>query len=113
MQERRCRRLQHDDQRAADRHRDPQRLRRRGGAARSDSPAPLARATTAVVPYVRKLKIVNAPERTRAGEPERRDLRPAQVADDRRIREHVQRLGGERAERRQRQTQDLSVVARG
>ena len=46
----------------------------------------------------------------RPGETECGDLRPAQVADDCRVGEHVQRLGRERAEGRQRQADDLAVV---
>ena len=45
-----------------------------------------------------------------AGEAERRDLRPAEVTDDRRVGEDVQRLGRQRAERRQRETDDLAIV---
>jgi hypothetical protein len=53
------------------------------------------------------LKIVNAVERTvaaigedRGGDRHRRELRRAEVADDRGVDQHVQRLGGERTERR-------------
>ena len=42
---------------------------------------------------------------------ERGELRRAQVADDRGVHEHVERLGRERAERRDRQQADLAVVA--
>lgn len=48
----------------------------------------------------------------RAGEPERRDLRPAEMTDDCRVRQHVQGLRRERAERRQREPEDLAVVRR-
>src|SRR5581483_3968123 len=48
----------------------------------------------------------------RPGETERRDLRPAEVPDDRRVCEDVQRLGCERAERRQCKAADLAVVGR-
>jgi hypothetical protein len=48
----------------------------------------------------------------RRGERERGELRRAEMADDRRVGEQVQRLGGERAERRQREAQDLAVVRR-
>ena len=41
---------------------------------------------------------------------ERRDLRPAEMADDCRVGEDVQRLGRERAERRQREADDLAIV---
>ena len=46
----------------------------------------------------------------RAGEPERGDLRAAEVADDCRVDEDVERLRCERTERRQREPQDLAVV---
>ena len=40
------------------------------------------------------------PREHRRRDPERRELRPAEMADDRRVDEEVERLGGERAERR-------------
>jgi hypothetical protein len=43
-------------------------------------------------------------------ERERRELRRAEVADDCGVGEQVQRLGRERAERRQGEQQDLAVV---
>ena len=43
-------------------------------------------------------------------DPERRQLGPAEVADDRRVDEEIERLGGQRAERRHREPQDLAVV---
>jgi hypothetical protein len=46
----------------------------------------------------------------RSGERERRELRRAEMADDRRVGEQVQRLGGERAEGGKGQAQDLAVV---
>ena len=46
----------------------------------------------------------------RRGERQRRELRRAEVADDRGVDEQVQRLGGERAEGGQREAQDLAVV---
>ena len=45
-----------------------------------------------------------------AGEAERRDLRPAEMTDDRGVGEDVQRLGRQRAERRQREPDDLAIV---
>ena len=44
------------------------------------------------------------------GDPERGELRAAEVADDRRVDEDVERLGGERAERRHGEAEDLAVV---
>ena len=44
------------------------------------------------------------------GDPERGELWPPEVPYDRRVDEEVERLGGERSERRERQTQDLPVV---
>ena len=43
---------------------------------------------------------------------ERGELRRAEVADDRGVDEHVERLGGERAERRHGEPEDLAVVGR-
>ena len=43
---------------------------------------------------------------------ERRELRAAEMADDRGVGEHVERLGGERAQREPGEPQDLAVVAR-
>jgi len=45
-----------------------------------------------------------------ADQRERRELRRPEVADDRRVDEQVQRLGRERAERRQGEPEDLAVV---
>ena len=50
------------------------------------------------------------PGEHRAREPERRDLRPAQMADDRRVHEHVERLRRERPEGGESQAEDLAVV---
>ena len=106
------RRLADDQQHGADRDRDPQRLRRQARGTLG-----LARAARTRDDGRRAVREeVEDRERAgedRAGEPERGDLRPAQVADDRRVRQHVERLGSQRAERRQRQPQDLAVVARG
>jgi hypothetical protein len=44
------------------------------------------------------------------GERERSELRRAEVADDRRVDQQVQRLGGERAERGEGEVEDLAVV---
>ena len=41
---------------------------------------------------------------------ERRQLRPAEMADDRRVDEEVERLGRERAQRRDGELEDLAVV---
>ena len=78
----------------------------------SSSPAPPARATWAVVPYWRKLKIANVPPRIVERDAERRELRAAEVPDDRRVDEEVERLGRERAQRREREPDDLAVVLR-
>ena len=48
----------------------------------------------------------------RAGDAERGELRPAKVADDRRVDQDVERLGGERAERREGEPEDRGVVLR-
>ena len=50
-------------------------------------------------------------ERRRRGA-ERGELRAAEVPDDRGVDEDVERLGGERAERRKREPEDLAVVRR-
>ena len=47
-----------------------------------------------------------------AGEPERCELVHAEMADDRRVGEHVERLGRQRAERRQGDREDLAIVRR-
>ena len=47
-----------------------------------------------------------------SGEAERGELRPAEVTDDRGVGEDVQRLRGERAERGEREPEDLPVVRR-
>jgi hypothetical protein len=48
----------------------------------------------------------------RAGEAEGRKLRSAEMAHDRGVDEHIERLGGKRPERGQREMQDLPVVSR-
>ena len=48
----------------------------------------------------------------RRGERERGELRRAEVADDRGVDEQVERLGRQRAERGEREAQDLAVVGR-
>ena len=76
------------------------------------APPPLRRrrATCAVVPYWRKLKIANSAAEDGERDPERGELRPAEVADDRRVDEEVERLRRERAQRREREPEDLAVV---
>ena len=69
----------------------------------SASPAPPARATCAVVPYWRKLKIANDAAEDDRRDAERGELRAPEVADDRRVDEEVERLRGERAQRRERE----------
>ena len=81
-------------------------------AARSCSPAPEARATTAVVPYVRKLKIVKAPARTVPASPSAASCGRPRCPDDRRVDEDVKRLRRQRPESRQREADDLAVVWR-
>ena len=78
----------------------------------SSSPAPAARATCAVVPYWRKLKIANQPPRIIAAIPSAASCGPAEMADDRRVHEQVQGLGRERSERGKRERDDLPVVLR-
>jgi len=48
----------------------------------------------------------------RSGQRQRGELRGAEMSDDRRVGEQVERLGGERAERRQREAQNFAVVGR-
>ena len=59
------------------------------------------------------LEEVEEPEQAREHErrdPERGQLRPAEMADDRRVDEDVGRLRRERPERRHREPEDLAVV---
>ena len=56
------------------------------------------------------MKIANAAAEYGSCQTERGELRAAQVPDDRRVDEHVQRLRGERAEGRKSQPEDLPVV---
>jgi hypothetical protein len=98
-------------QRAADGERQPQRLRRK-----------LARvglAAGAVKPRDMRGRRVGEEvaqcddrRQQRRGQRERRQLLGSEVADDRGVDEQVQRLGRERAERREGETQDLAVVGR-
>ena len=108
-EERRGDDLAADEQRDADPERRPERLRRepRGFVA----PACARRTRDDGRRPVREE--VEDRERAgehRPGEAERGDLRPAEVADDRRVGEDVERLGRERAERGQREPDDLAVV---
>ena len=48
----------------------------------------------------------------RAGEPQRSDLRPPEMANDRRIHQHVNGLRGQRPECREGEAQDLAVMRR-
>src|SRR3954451_3277679 len=61
-------------------------------------------------PIREKVEDREGPREHGAGQPERCDLRPTEVTDDRRVGEDVERLRRERAERRQRQTDDLAIV---
>src|SRR5262249_60757450 len=63
-------------------------------------------------PVREKVEDCERPGKHGPGESEGRDLRPPKVADDRRIDEDVDRLGCERAERRQSKPQDLAIVRR-
>ena len=76
----------------------------------SSSPAPPARATCAVVPYWRKLKIANVPPRIVNAIPSAASCGPSEMSDDRRVDEEVERLGRERAQRGEREPDDLAVV---
>ena len=92
------------------REREPQRLRRRARAASASS----ARAVQARHARGRPVGQEDAERDERRehgrGERQRRELRRAEVADDRGVDQQVQRLGGQRAERGQREAQDLAVV---
>jgi hypothetical protein len=110
-QQRGAGRFADDEQREPDRKRRPERLRRQArrpivvsgpGRARHDGGRSVRE----------EVEDRERPGEDGSGEPERCELRAAEVADDRGVDEDVQRLGGERAERRQRQPQDLLVVRR-
>src|SRR5207253_6975587 len=101
--------LTDDEQSAPDPERRPERLRRepcglvlpaRARGARDDRRRPVRE----------EVEDRECPGEDGAGEAERRDLRPAEVTDDGRVGEDVQRLGRQRAERRQRETNDLAIV---
>ena len=93
----------------ADRERHPQRLRREPGRA-----LVLARARRAGDhrrrPVGEEVEDREGAGEDDTGEAERGELRAAQVADDRRVRQDVERLGRKRPEGRQRQAQDLAIV---
>jgi len=98
-EERRRERLTHRDQHHTDRERDPERLC--GKPRRPLVPACTARAgDDGRRPVGQEVEDRERACEHRPGEPERGQLRPTEMADDRRVDEHVQRLGGERAERR-------------
>ena len=108
-EERAGERLAGAGQREADPERDPERLRReprrpllpaRAGGARDDGGRPVGE----------EVEDREGAREDGAGEPERGDLRPAEMADDRRVDEDVERLGRQRPERRQREPHDLPVV---
>ena len=108
-QERPRDRLAEHEQRRSDPERDPERLRRE--PRRPLGMAGTGRARDDGGRAVRQ----EVEDRERAGEhgarePERRDLRAAEMPDDRRVREHVQRLGGEGAERGNGEPENLAVV---
>ena len=109
--ERRASATASDEQRDADASAEPQRLRA--------EPRRLARLARAVQPrHLRGRAVGEEVEDGEGGaqharrDRQRRELRRAEVADDRRVDEHVQRLGGERAERRDGEPEDLAVVGR-
>ena len=79
-------------------------------AARSCWPAPEAARHDRRRPVGEEVEDRERAREHRPGEPERRDLRPPQMADDRRVHQHVERLRRERAERRQGQPQDPAIV---
>jgi len=110
-EERRRDDLAADEQHRADAERRPQRLR--GEASGVLVPARSRRARHDRRRPVREE--VEDRERAREhcpGEPERGDLRTAEMADNRGVREHVEGLRGERSERGQREPEDLAVVWR-
>ena len=108
-QERLRGRLADDEQHRADRERRPQRLRREPGCA-----LVLARAGRARDHRCRPVRQeVEDRERAReddSGEAQPGQLRAAQMADDRRVGQDVERFGRERPEGGQREPQDLAIV---
>jgi hypothetical protein len=63
-------------------------------------------------PVLEEVEDREQPAEDGEGDAERRELRPAQMADDGSVDEDVERLGGERAERERREPDDLPIVRR-
>ena len=61
-------------------------------------------------PVLEEVEDPEQPREHRRGDPERGELGAAEVADDRRVDEDVERLGRERPQRRHGEAQDLPVV---
>jgi hypothetical protein len=98
-------------ERAADRQRQPQRLCRE--LARVGLAAGAVQARNVGGRRVRQeVAQRDNGRQQRGGQRKRGELRRAEVPDDRRVGEQVERLGGERSERRQREAQDLAVMRR-
>ena len=101
--------LEDDEQYEADRERYPQGLRSQSGRtlvlARTRRPR-----DDRGRPVGEEVEDREGPGENDAGEAERGDLRAAEVAHDRRVRKHVERLGGKRSEGRDGQAEDLPVV---
>ena len=85
---------------------------RRDGQRVSRAPAPAARVTCDVVPYAEEVEDRERPAEHEPGDPERCELRPPEMADDRGVDEDEGRLGGERAEGQDGEAEDLAVVRR-
>ena len=100
-----------DEQSDADRERHPERLccKSRGALLLSGAARPRDDCRR---PVRQEVEDRERAREDRAGEPQRRDLRAAEVTDDRGVDQDVQRLRRERAERGQRQPEDLAVVRR-
>ncbi len=101
--------LENNEQDEADPQRDPQGLRRQPGR-------PILLAGAGRTRHNRRRPVgqeVEDRERAREddpGEAEGCDLRAAEVAHDRGVYEDIERLCGQRAQRRQREVEDLPVV---
>ncbi len=103
--------LADDEQHDADPERHPERLRREARGLLVPARARRARDDRRR-PVREEVEDRERAREHRSREAERGDLRPAEVADDRRVGEDVERLRRERAERRQREPDDLAVVGR-
>ena len=100
-----------------DRDRDPER-EREPDRLRAEPPRRLLLARAAGArdlggrPVLEEVEDREEPAEDRERDAERGELRAAEVADDRGVDEQVERLRRERAERRERQPEDLPVVPR-